>query len=223
LTVSIILPCRNEEESLKSCIELIKDILYQHNIKGEIIVSDSSIDNSPQIARDQGVVLHKHDKSGYGTALLEGLYAAQGKYLFFADPDGSYDFREIPRFLNYLEEGYDFVIGDRFTGKIDAGAMPWSHRYIGNPLLSAIFRAFYRASIRDVHCGMRALPRRVLAKLDLRTTGMEFASEMVMKAVQHDLKIKELSINYHQRKGRSKLRTFADGWRHLSFMISTQQ
>ena len=219
LELSVILPCRNEEASLEFCILKIQDIFRMHNINGEIIISDSSIDSSPEIARKHQVKLIKHDKEGYGIAYLEGFKQAQGNYIFMADADGTYDFAEIPNFLNYLKQGHDFVIGDRFKGKMDQDAMPWLHRYIGNPVLSGLFRIFFRSQIRDVHCGMRAITKPALEGLNLKTTGMEFASEMIIKAHNKKLKIKELPVNYYKRKGESKLRSFADGWRHLRFML----
>jgi glycosyltransferase involved in cell wall biosynthesis len=217
--ISIILPCRNEEKALSSCLKLIKEVIREHKLDAEIIVSDSSSDKSPEIARREGVRLVKHDKEGYGIAYLEGFNAAKGKYLFMADADGSYDFNEIPKFLKYLREGYDFVIGDRFGGKMDSSAMPFLHKYVGNPLLSGILRLFYGAKVNDCHCGMRAISREALGKLNLRTTGMEFASEMIIKALKAKLKIKEVPIDYHERKGSSKLKSFRDGWRHLRFML----
>ncbi len=219
LELSIVLPCRNEEGTLGECILRIGEVLAHHEINGEIIVSDSSMDRSPEIARDQGVILVKHDKEGYGMAYLEGFKAVSGRYIFCVDPDGSYDFAEIPHFLNYLRSGYDFVIGNRFKGRMAQGAMPWLHRYIGNPLFSFMLRMFFKEKISDVHCGMRAIKKEALDGLNLKTLGMEFASEMVIKAVKKKLKIKELPIDYHKRQGKSKLRSFADGWRHLRFML----
>ena len=192
-------------------------MLKTNNLDAEIIVSDSSVDKSAFIAEKLGAKVVKHGKKGYGIAYLEGFKAAKGKYIFCADADGSYDFNEIPRFLFYLRKGYDFVIGNR--RRIERGAMPFSHRYIGNPALSAILNVFFGAGIKDAHCGMRALTRKALDKLELKTTGMEFASEMVIKAAKNKLKIKEISINYHRRIGKSKLRSFSDGWRHLRFML----
>jgi glycosyltransferase involved in cell wall biosynthesis len=161
----------------------------------------------------------KHDKKGYGIAYLEGFKTVKGKYVFCADADGTYDFNEIPRFLHYLRQGYDFVIGNRFKGKMNKEAMPFSHRYIGNPFLSMILRLFFKAKVGDSHCGMRALTKEAIDKLELKTTGMEFASEMIIKAAKNKLKIKELAIDYHKRIGKSKLSSFTDGWRHLRFML----
>ena len=217
--VSVILPCRNEELALPLCLTEIKKVFAQANIDGEIIVSDSSTDNSPQIAKDFGVVLVKHDLLGYGQACLEGFKAAQGKYLILGDADGTYDFNEIPNFLKYLQAGYNFVLGNRFAGKIDLGAMPILNRYLGNPILSLLFRLLFRAPLADIHCGLRAISKISFEKLNLKTTGMEFASEMIIKAVKKKMWIKELPINYYCRRGRSKLKPWADGWRHLRFML----
>lgn len=217
--LSVVLPCKNEEKSLDFCIKQIKKVLEDNRIRGEIIVSDSSSDGSPRIAGKNKVKLVKHDKEGYGIAYLEGFKEARGKYIFMADSDGTYDFNEIPRFLKALRQGYDFVIGDRFRGKMEEGAMPWSHKHIGNPVLSGILRVFFASNIHDVHCGMRAISREALEKLNLRTAGMEFASEMVIKAIKKNLKIKQIPINYYKRKGKSKLRPFSDAWKHLRFML----
>ena len=217
--ISVILPCRNEEEGIGICIESIEQVFEENVINGEIIVSDSSTDNSVGIAGKYNVKIVKHDKEGYGIAYLEGLKAAEGNHIFMADADGTYDFRQIPEFLKYLNQGFDFVIGNRFKGEIETGAMPWLHRHVGNPILSFLFRVFFKSKLRDIHCGMRAITKKGLDRLNLRTTGMEFASEMVTKAIKRKLKTKELPINYYVRRGESKLRSFADGWRHLRFML----
>ncbi len=217
IELSVILPCRNEEKALPECLKTIKQVLKDNNIEGEIIVSDSSTDSSPKIAKQHGAILIKHDKEGYGNAYLEAIKSANGEYLFMADADGSYDFKEIPRFLNELKKGADLVIGDRFSGKMQKKAMPWHHRYLGNPLLSFILRLFFKAKVKDSHSGMRAIRKEALKKLNLRTTGMEFASEMIIAAKR--MKIKELPIEYYKRKGESKLNSFSDGWRHLRFML----
>lgn len=217
--ISIVLPCRNEEQALPACLDSINEVIRKNGLSAEVIVSDSSSDNSPDIALAKGAILRKHDRTGYGRALMEGFEAARGKYVFMADADLTYDFREIPRFINYLERGYDLVIGNRFRGKIIDGAMPWLHRHFGSPLMSFLARIFFRAPIHDVHCGMRALKRAALENLDLRTAGMEFASEMAVKAGLNKLRMIELPISYYPRKGESKLMTFRDGWRHLRFML----
>lgn len=219
IEVSIILPCRNEEQALGLCLDKIRKILDTNQITGEIIVSDSSTDNSPNIALARGACLVKHDQVGYGRAYLESFKVARGQYLIMADADNTYDFGEIPRFLEYLRAGNDLVIGNRFRGKIYPNAMPWLHRYIGTPLLSTIFCLLFGNKIGDINCGLRAISRPALDSLKLKTTGMEFASEMLIKASRQKLKIKEIPINYYPRLGQSKLRSWLDGWRHLKFMV----
>ncbi len=219
MKLSIILPCRNESLALPGCLKQIKEVIRKNNMDAEIIVSDSSTDNSAKIAKKQGVRVIKHDREGYGIAYLEAFKFAKGKYIFMADPDGTYDFNYIPEFLEYLENGYDLVIGDRFNGAMEKDAMPRLHKYIGNPVLSALFRLFFKSKIRDVHCGMRAISRDALNSLNLQTGGMEFASEMLIKATRDGLKIKEIPISYSKRIGKSKLKSFSDGWKHLRFML----
>jgi len=218
--ISIILPCLNEAEALGSCIDTIKSVVTAHNLKAEIIVVDNgSTDGSREIAAAKEAILVREKEVGYGAAYLKGFAAARGRYLFLADADGSYDFKDIPRFIDQLRRGYDFVVGNRFKGSIEKGAMSWLHRYVGNPLLSGILRFLFKANVHDAHCGMRALKKDVIPRLNLKTTGMEFASEMVIKAIKSGLRIRELAIDYHKRKGASKLKTLADGWRHLRFML----
>ncbi|MDD5454637.1 MAG: glycosyltransferase family 2 protein [Candidatus Ratteibacteria bacterium] len=218
--ISVVLPCLNEEDGLGFCLDDIKKVIKDNKLNAEVIVVDNgSTDKSCQIAIEKQVRLIHEKEEGYGAACLKGLYSAQGKYLFLADADGTYDFHEVPKFIEQLRKGYDFVIGSRFEGNIGKTAMSWSHKYIGNPLLSGTLRLFFKTRIRDTHCGMRALTKDALDKLNLRAKGMEFASEMVIKAIKSELKIKEIPINYYERKGRSKLKTFADGWRHLRFML----
>jgi len=217
--ISVILPCRNEEESLDFCLNQIKKTIKQHNLSAEIIVSDSSTDKSPQIAQKHNVVLLKHNKEGYGMAYLEAFKIAKGKYFFMADCDGTYDFNDIPIFLKYLNEGYDFILGNRFAGKMEKGSMPFLNRYLGNPVLSGTLRLFFSTKIKDSHSGMRAVKRGAILKMRLQTTGMEFASEMIIKAIRNNLKIKETPINYYRRRGKSKLKPFSDAWKHARFML----
>ncbi len=218
--ISIILPCLNEEQALGFCLEKIKEVIKKNNLKAEIIVIDNgSTDRSCKIAKRKKVKVVYEPERGYGSACLRGFKAAKGKYLFLSDSDGSYDFNEIPRFIRELKGGSDFVIGDRFKGKIEKGAMSWFHKYIGNPMLSGILRLFFKTKINDVHCGMRAITKKALSKLDLRAAGMEFASEMIIQTVKNHLKIKEMPINYYKREGTSKLKSFRDGWKHLRFML----
>ena len=217
--ISVILPCRNEEKALAACLQQAKKTIRENNLSAEIIVSDSSTDRSPEIAKKEQVVLLKHDKEGYGRAYLEAFKIAKGKYIFMADADGTYDFSEIPAFITELKNGNDFVIGNRFGGKMEKGAMPFLHRYAGNPVLSFTLRLFFKTKIKDSQCGMRAIKKESLEKLNLQTAGMEFASEMIIKALKNDLKIKELPISYYPRKGESKIKSFSDGWKHLRFML----
>lgn len=217
--ISIILPCRNEESALGFCLQKIKEVIGKNNLSAEIIVSDSSSDSSPTIAKKNRVTLVKHNKEGYGLAYLEALKIARGKYIFMADADDTYEFEEIPKFINELKSGSDFVLGNRFGGKIEKNAMPFLNRYLGNPILSFVLRLFFFADIKDSHTGMRAIKKSALEKLNLRTTGMEFASEMIIKAIKNNLKIKELPINYKKRAGKSKLRPFSDAWKHIRFML----
>lgn len=214
--VSVVLPCRNEEEAIGLCIKQIKNVLKKNKIKGEIIVSDSSRDKSPIIARDLGATIIKHDKKGYGIAYNEGFKIAKGKFLFCADPDGTYDFNEIPRFIEYLENGYDIVIGNRMSNKNNLHKL---HRTIGYPFFLFLVKVLHKKNINDIHCGMRAIKKDSLEKLKLTTTGMEFASEMIIKAIEKDMKIKQLTIKYYKRIGESKLRSFSDGWRHIRYIL----
>lgn len=217
--ISIILPCRNEEQSIGHAIADIQRVLISHHVNGEIIVSDSSTDHSPAIAAALGARLIKHDQPGYGTALRHGLNAACAPYLFWADPDGSYDFAEILRFLAALHAGADLVSGNRLSGRISRGAMPLLHRYLGTPVLSRLTRTLFPTDIRDTQSGMRAITRTALTRLDLQSPGMEFASEVIIKAAQHRLTIRELPISYLPRRGRSKLRPIPDGVRHLHLIF----
>lgn len=217
--LSVILPCRNEAATLGHCIERIKQTFAKCRLNGEIIVSDSSDDGSSEIAKKHKVRLVKHGKKGYGIACMEGIKKASGKYIIIGDADGTYDFDEIPLFLEKLNEGYDFVIGSRLKGNIKKNAMPILHRYIGNPALSAILNMFFRTRISDSNSGFRAVSRKALESLELKTTGMEFASEMIIKASKNRLKIIEVPITYYPRIGKSKLNSISDGWRHLRFML----
>lgn len=220
IEVSVVLPCLNEEETLGVCIKKIKKVFISENIKGEIIVSDNgSVDRSMEIAQAEGAVLVTEAKRGYGAAYQRGLREARGKYIVIGDSDNTYDFYDIPKFLRYLRDGYDFAMGSRFKGAIKKGAMSWSHRYIGNPILSGICRLFFRTKLSDIHCGMRAFTSGAYRKMHLRALGMEFATEMVVSALRNNLKIYEIPIDYYPRKGESKLIPLADAWRHIRFML----
>jgi glycosyltransferase involved in cell wall biosynthesis len=218
--VSLIIPCLNEEETIGSCIKKAKEVFLQRNIKAEIIVVDNgSTDSSVKIALNSGAKVIRQPMKGYGAAYLKGLEEAGGEYLIMGDGDDTYDFKEIPKLIEALDEGYDLVIGSRFKGKILKGAMSLSHRYIGNPVLTGILNMFFGARISDAHSGLRAITRGAVSKLDLKTTGMEFASEMVVASLREKLKITEVPITYYHRKGESKLHSFPDAWRHVRFML----
>jgi glycosyltransferase involved in cell wall biosynthesis len=220
--VSIVMPCLNEAETLGVCIAKARSFLSSNRIRGEIIVADNgSTDDSLRIANAMGVHVVHVDQKGYGSALLGGFEAARSKYVIMGDADDSYDFSDLLPFVNALDNGCDLVIGNRFKGGIMAGAMPFLHRYIGNPVLSWIARLFFRSTIGDFHCGLRGFRRDVLPSLNLQTTGMEFASEMIVKAVMRGLKIQEVpTILYPDGRTRPPhLRTWSDGWRHLRFLL----
>ena len=218
--LAVVLPCLNEEETIGVCIDKIKKVFEKENIDGEIIVVDNgSTDNSVKIAKEKGATVLYEKERGYGNALRRGIEAADAKFIIMGDADDTYDFLEIPKFLRLLREGYDLVMGSRFKGKILEGAMSFSHRYIGNPILSGMLRAFFGGNISDAHCGLRGFSKEAYNKMGLRTTGMEFASEMVIHALKKGLKITEVPIVYYPRKGKSKLSSFRDAWRHIRFML----
>jgi glycosyltransferase involved in cell wall biosynthesis len=217
--ISVVIPCLDEAENIESCVTMALQAITLAGITGEVIVADNgSQDGSDVLAENVGAHVVHEPMRGYGSAYLAGFAAARGEYIVMADADLTYDFREIPRFLAELEAGADLVIGDRMQN-IHPGAMPWHHRYIGNPLLSRFLNLLFHTGVSDAHCGMRALRRDRLELLDLRATGMEFASEMVVRAAKAKLDIRQFPIEYHPRGGESKLSSFRDGWRHLRFLI----
>jgi len=217
--VSVVIPCLNEAGTIKECVERARLALSANDIVGEVVVVDNgSDDGSGSLAAEAGALVVHEPERGYGSAYLAGLATARGRYIVMADADLTYDFNEIPRFVAALEAGADVVIGNRMNN-IHPGAMPWHHRYIGNPLLSGFLNVLFRTGVNDAHCGMRAVRREVLPRLDLRTTGMEFASEMVIRAAKEKLDIRQFAIEYHPRGGESKLSSFRDGWRHLRFLL----
>jgi glycosyltransferase involved in cell wall biosynthesis len=217
--VSVVIPCLNEAENIERCVSAALGALRDGAIDGEVLVVDNaSEDDSAALGAAAGARVVLEPRRGYGSAYLAGFAAARGKYIVMADADLTYDFNEIPRFVAELEAGAELVMGDRMDN-IQPGAMPWLHRYIGNPILSGLLNLFFRTGVKDAHCGMRALRRDVLPRLDLRTTGMEFASEMVIRASKEHLRIAEFPIEYHPRGGESKLSSFRDGWRHLRFLL----
>jgi hypothetical protein len=217
--VSVVIPCLNEATSIEHCVGRARQALEGQGWDGEVIVADNgSEDGSAELASGAGALVVHEPRRGYGSAYLAGFAAATGEYVVMADADLTYDFDDIPRFVEALDAGADLVMGDRMKG-IQPGAMPWLHRYVGNPVLTGILNLFFRTGVRDAHCGMRAVRREVLPRLDLRTTGMEFASEMVIRAGKAQLAISEIPIHYHPREGDSKLASFRDGWRHLRFLL----
>ncbi|MCC6679084.1 MAG: glycosyltransferase [Phycisphaerales bacterium] len=222
LEVSYVIPCLNEAETLESCIRAARGCLERNGLAGEVVIADNgSTDGSQQIATRAGARVVSVTRRGYGAALMGGIEAARGRYVIMGDADMSYDFGEGMTFINKLREGYDLVMGNRFLGGIKPGAMPWKNRYIGNPILSFIGRLLFKCPARDFHCGLRAFSKDAYQQLGVRTTGMEFASEMVIKSTCRGQRITEVPIFLHP-DGRSRpphLRPWRDGWRHLRFMM----
>ena len=220
ILVSVVMPCLNEEETLGICIQKAQKTMKELDIQGEVVVADNgSTDASVEIAEGLGARVVHQPLRGYGAAYLAGLAAAEGQYIIMGDSDDTYDFTDLERFITPLRNGYDFVIGNRLKGKILRGAMPPLHRYIGNPVLTGFLNLLFRSGISDAHCGMRSFTQDAYQQMGLQTTGMEFASEMVINAKKADLKIEEIPITYYPREGESKLNSFRDGWRHLRFML----
>ena len=220
--LTILMPCLNEAETIEVCIKKALKSLEENHINGEVLIADNgSTDGSQEIAERNGArVIHVPVK-GYGSALIEGTKQAYGKYVIMGDADDSYDFSNIMPYVEKLREGYELVMGNRFKGGIEKGAMPWSHKYIGTPVLSFIGRLFYKSKIGDFNCGMRGYDRQAIINLDLKTTGMEYASEMIVQATLNGLKIAEVPTTL-KKDGRSRpphLKSFKDGWRHLKFLL----
>jgi glycosyltransferase involved in cell wall biosynthesis len=220
IAISVVIPCLNEEAGV---VQVVRDGwagIEASGRTGEVIVVDNgSTDRSVELAEAAGARVIHESRRGYGSAYLRGLAEAQGEYIVMADADGTYPLHELPDFVDLLEKGDDMVLGSRFKGKIHKGAMPWAHRWIGNPVLTFILNVFYGVRVSDAHCGMRAIRRSAVPKLDLHSTGMEFASEMILKASKRKLSVGEIPIDYQPRIGESKLNTWRDGWRHLRFML----
>jgi len=222
LDVSVVIPCLNEAQSIALCIDKAIAACTEAGIHGEVVVSDNgSTDGSIDIAQKHGARVVHAPLKGYGHALRKGIEEARGAFIIMGDADESYDFLEVPRFVVKWREGYDVVMGNRFQGEIKPGAMPWHHKYIGNPILSGILKLFFHTDINDAHCGMRGFTKDVYQRMDLRTTGMEFASEFVIKAVKLGARMTEIPITlWPDKRGRPPhLRSFRDGWRHLRFML----
>ncbi|TRZ89940.1 MAG: glycosyltransferase family 2 protein [Methanosarcinales archaeon] len=219
-TISVIIPCMNEEKTIGKCIQKARAALKKEGLDGEIIVSDNSTDRSREIAQQMGAKVVIPMNRGYGNAYMEGIRYAKGTYLLFADADNTYDLHEMPRLLRPLIDGKaDFVMGTRLKGGIKTGSMPWLHRYIGNPMLTWILNMLFHTRISDTHCGMRAIRRDSYLKLDMKTEGMEYASEMIIEAARKKLRMTEVPVTYYPRITPSKLHSWGDGWRHLRFMM----
>jgi hypothetical protein len=219
-SVSIVLPCLNENGSVARVVSEAREALRAAGVEGEVLVADNgSTDGSAEAAAAAGARVVHERRRGYGSAYLAGFSAARGDVIVMADADGSYDLSALPSFLERIRAGDDVVIGSRFRGEIAPGAMPWLHRYVGNPILSGLLNRMYRTGVDDAHCGIRAFRRDALPRMRLRMRGMEFASEMVVNAARAGLRIGEVPVNYRVRTGASKLRSLRDGWRHLRFLL----
>jgi len=222
IELSIVMPCLNEAETVETCVRAALLSLDRLGVVGEVIVADNgSIDGSRELAARAGATIVSVGEKGYGAALRGGIEAARGKYVIMGDADDSYDFSHLDPFLERLRDGYDLVMGDRFSGGVDPGAMSFLHKYVGNPVLSGIGRLFFSTQVHDFHCGLRGFRRDAAMELDLKTPGMEFASELVVKASLKDMRITEVPTTLRVA-GRSRpphLRSFTDGWRHLRFLL----
>lgn len=222
MKLTILMPCLNEAETLETCIHKANDWLRRSGTIGEVLIADNgSTDGSQEIARKNGARVVDVPARGYGSALYYGSLAAKGEYIIMGDSDDSYDFSSLDAFVQKLDQGFDLVMGNRFLGGIAPGAMPWKNRYIGNPLLTFVGRALFKCPAKDFHCGLRGYTKEAFLQMDLRTTGMEFASEMVIKANLFAMKIAEVPTTL-SKDGRSRpphLLPWRDGWRHLRFML----
>jgi glycosyltransferase involved in cell wall biosynthesis len=220
--LTIVMPCLNEAETLEKCIVKAKAYLERAKIEGEVVIGDNgSTDGSQDIARRCGARVVDVPRRGYGAAIMGAVEAARGKYVIMGDSDDSYDFSNLDKYVEKLREGYDLVMGNRFKGGVQPGAMPFLHKYLGNPVLSFIGRLFFKSDIGDFHCGLRGFRQDLVSRLGLQTTGMEFASEMVVKSTLFKVKIAEVPTTLAP-DGRSRpphLRTWRDGWRHLRFLL----
>lgn len=220
--LTILMPCLNEAETLSSCIRKARAFLDKNQLPGEILIADNgSTDGSPEIALREGARVIDVPEKGYGNALIAGIHAAQGKFIIMGDSDDSYDFTNLDGFVKALRDGNDLVMGNRFQGGISPGAMPFLHRYLGNPVLSGLGRFFFNIPVGDFHCGLRGFNRESIRNLHLKAPGMEFASEMVVLASLNGLKITEVPTTLvpDGRKRKPHLNTWQDGWRHLQFLL----
>ena len=222
IELSIVLPCLNEERTVGVCVAQARSFLETQNVRGEILVADNgSTDHSVEVAESQGaIVVYVHEK-GYGNALKGGFKAARGKFIIMADADESYDLLELMPFLEKLRQGYDLVMGNRFKGGIKKGAMPWHHKFIGNPILSFVGQLFFKTPAKDFHCGLRGFTKGAVERMNLQTTGMELASEIVIKSSILGMRVCEVptTLSPDGRDRPPHLRSFRDGWRHLRFLL----
>ncbi|HET9480358.1 MAG TPA: glycosyltransferase family 2 protein, partial [Candidatus Polarisedimenticolia bacterium] len=222
IEVSVVIPCLDEEATIGTCVARALTGIEKLGVAGEVVVVDNgSTDGSARAARAAGARVVTEEQRGYGQAYLAGFAAARGRYLVIGDADDTYDFSELSGFIGPLRAGCDLVMGTRLKGSIEPGAMPWHHRWVGVPILSLILNILFKAGVSDAHCGMRSLTADAARALKLRSTGMEFASEMIIKAARGRMKIAEIPITLHKggRPGRPHLRSFRDGWRHLKMMF----
>jgi hypothetical protein len=219
-SLTVVMPTLNEEEGISECMGRVKSAVAELGVVTEILVSDSSTDRTPEIARDLGAIVVEPEEGGYGNAYKYAFERARGEYVAIGDADTTYDFEELPKLVKLANrDDVDIAMGSRLEGEIKQGAMPPLHQYVGNPLLTRFLNTFYDAGVSDAHSGLRVLDRDALDRLDLETTGMEFASEMIMDAAAKDMTIEERPITYHEREGEATLDSFRDGWRHVKFML----
>jgi glycosyltransferase involved in cell wall biosynthesis len=218
--ISVVIPCLNEEEAVGAVIDQAWEGIDASGRPGEVIVVDNaSTDRSAEVAAEHGAIVVREERPGYGSAYLAGLAVARGDYIVMGDADETYPMRDLAPFVERLAAGDDLVMGSRFEGTIHGEAMPWLNRHVGNPILTGLLNVLFGVKISDAHCGMRAVRRDALERLDLHSTGMEFASEMVFKAFRRKLRVSEIPIDYYPRVGESKLNRFGDAWRHVRFML----
>jgi glycosyltransferase involved in cell wall biosynthesis len=218
--ISVVIPCLNEEEAVGAVVDQAREGISASGRPGEVIVVDNrSTDRSAEVAADHGAIVVREERPGYGSAYLAGLAVARGDYIVMGDADETYPIRDLAPFVARLAAGDDLVMGSRFEGTIHGEAMPWLNRHVGNPILTGLLNVLFGVKISDAHCGMRAVRRDALETLDLHSTGMEFASEMVFKAFRRKLRVSEIPIDYYPRVGESKLNRFGDAWRHVRFML----
>ena len=218
--ISVVVPCLNEENAVGTVVDQAWQGIRDSGRRGEVIVVDNaSTDRSAEVAAEYGAIVVREERPGYGSAYLAGLAVARGDYIVMGDADATYPMRELAPFVERLASGNDLVVGSRFEGTIHGEAMPWLNRHVGNPILTGLLNILFGVKISDAHCGMRAVRRDALEALDLHSTGMEFASEMVFKAFRRKLRVSEIPIDYYPRVGESKLNRFGDAWRHVRFML----